>query len=171
LKIRQHLLVASLNVGRRGVPLYWRAYTLAELKLKKRMSFYEREFVHALFADVLCGVESRRFVLTADRWFADACLLDLLGELGVSYVIRTKSNYHVRVESQWRRLDSLKEYARHWLAYQCDGDRILENLRWGTARLKGGLDLDPSAASWKRAYAWVEGIDAQSHPYNHVRSI
>lgn len=36
----QHLLVASLNVGRRAVPLYWRAYTDAELK--KRMSIYDR---------------------------------------------------------------------------------------------------------------------------------
>ncbi len=50
----QHLLVASLNVGRCGVPLYWRAYRDAELK--RRMSMYEREFVRALFADVLCGV-------------------------------------------------------------------------------------------------------------------
>src|ERR1700748_3787315 len=29
---RQHLLVASLLVGRRPVPLYWEAYTTAELK-------------------------------------------------------------------------------------------------------------------------------------------
>src|SRR5947209_19963089 len=65
---RQHLLVASLNVGRRGVPLYWRAYTLAELK--KRMSMYEREFVRNLFADVLDSVARRRFALTAERWFA-----------------------------------------------------------------------------------------------------
>ncbi len=72
------------------------------------MSLYEREFVRALFANVLCSVARRRFVLTADRWFADVDLLDLLDELGVSYVIRTKSNYHVRVEGRWRRLDSLK---------------------------------------------------------------
>lgn len=53
----QHLLVASLSVGRRAVPLYWRAYHDAELK--KRMSMYERQFVRALFEDVLsltrCG--------------------------------------------------------------------------------------------------------------------
>ncbi len=102
----QHLLVASLNVGRRGVPLYWRAYH--DTELKQRMSSYEREFVRALCRDVLRGVALRRFVLTADRWFADVDLLDLLNELGLSYVIRTKSNYHVRVEGRWRRLDSLK---------------------------------------------------------------
>src|SRR5215831_1374811 len=29
---RQHLLVASLGIGRRAIPLYWEAYTTAELK-------------------------------------------------------------------------------------------------------------------------------------------
>jgi hypothetical protein len=102
----QHLLVASLNVGRRAVPLYWRAYDEAELQ--KRMSRYEREFVRTLFADLLSEMARRRFVVTADRWFADADLLDLLDDLGVSYVIRTKANYHVRIEGRWRRLDSLR---------------------------------------------------------------
>jgi DDE family transposase len=121
----QHLLVASVSVGRRAVPLYWRAYTDAELK--GRMSSYEREFVRALFADVLCGVARRRFVLTADRWFADVDLLDLLNELGVSYVIRTKANYHVRIEGRWRRLDSLRwrknQRRRAWgRIWYCHGD-------------------------------------------------
>ncbi|MDQ3254872.1 MAG: transposase [Acidobacteriota bacterium] len=102
----QHLLVASLSTGRRAVPLYWRAYHEADLKA--RMSIYEREFVRALFDEVLCGVARRRFVVTADRWFADVNLLDVLNELGVSYVIRTKSNYKVRIEGRWRRLDALK---------------------------------------------------------------
>src|SRR5215213_1497847 len=102
----QHLLVASLNLGRRAIPLYWRAYEDADLKA--RMSQYEREFVRVLFDEVLCNVARRRCVLTADRWFADVNLLDLLNELGVAYVIRTKSNYHVRVEGRWRRLDALR---------------------------------------------------------------
>ncbi len=33
---------------------------------------------------------------------------DLLNELGVSFVIRTKSNYKVLVAGHWRRLDSLR---------------------------------------------------------------
>lgn len=102
----QHLLVASLNIGRRAIPLYWRAYEDADLKA--RMSQYEREFVRVLFDVVLCNVARRRFVVTADRWFADVNLLDLLNDLGVAYVIRTKSNYHVRVEGRWRRLDALR---------------------------------------------------------------
>ncbi len=102
----QHLLVASLRVGCRAVPVYWRAYQDSELA--ERMTGYELGFVRSLFGEVLRGVERRRFVLTADRWFADVDVLDSLGELGVSYVIRTKSNYKVRVEGRWRRLDSLR---------------------------------------------------------------
>src|ERR1700750_1253308 len=87
----RHLLIASLRVGRRAIPLYWRAYRDSELR--ERMSLYQREFLRALFDDLLRGVERRRFVLTADRWFADVDLLDLLDEFGVAYVIRTKSSY------------------------------------------------------------------------------
>jgi hypothetical protein len=107
----RHLLVASLNVGRRAVPLYWRGYE--DTELKKRMSMYEREFVRALFGEVLSEVARRRLVLTADRWFAGVDLLDLLNEFGVSYVIRTKSSYKVRVGSSWCRLDSLK-WTKNW---------------------------------------------------------
>jgi len=102
----QHLLVASVRVGRRAVPVYWRAYQDSELK--ERMSLYEREFVRRLFSEVLQGVARRRFILTADRWFADADLLDLLNEMGISYLIRTKANYKVLLDGQWRKLGSLR---------------------------------------------------------------
>src|SRR5436309_593035 len=65
----QHLLIASLRVGHRAVPLYWRAYHDSELA--ERMTLYEREFLRMLFSEVLSGVVRRRFLLTADRWFAD----------------------------------------------------------------------------------------------------
>src|SRR5438270_13309553 len=42
----QHPLIASLPLGRRAVPLYWRAYHDSELR--ERMSLYEREFVRGL---------------------------------------------------------------------------------------------------------------------------
>ena len=137
----QHLLVASLSIGRRAVPLYWRAYQDAELK--KRMSLYERQFLRALFADVLGGVSRRRFVLTADRWFADVDLLDLLNELGVSYIIRTKASYHVRVEGRWRRLDSLRwhknQRRRAWgRVWYCEGDPRYVFLTQARARDKHG---------------------------------
>jgi hypothetical protein len=102
----QHLLVASVRVGSRAIPVYWRAYQDSELA--ERMSFYEREFVRLLFSEVLHAVVRRRFILTADRWFADVDLLDLLNELGISYVIRTKSSYKVRLDGQWRKLGSVR---------------------------------------------------------------
>jgi hypothetical protein len=102
----QHLLVASVRIGGRAVPVYWRAYHDSELT--ERMTGYELEFVRHLFNEVLAEVARRRLVLTADRWFADVDLLDLLDELGISYVIRTKSNYKVRVDGRWRRLDALR---------------------------------------------------------------
>src|SRR5215210_7869628 len=57
----QHLLVASVRIGGRALPLYWRAYH--DTELKERMSLYEREFVRALFAEVLRGVAHHRFIL------------------------------------------------------------------------------------------------------------
>ncbi len=107
----QHLLVASVRVGGRAVPLYWRAYHDAELK--ERMTGYELGFVRHLFNEVLAEVARRRLVLTADRWFADVDLLDLLDESGISYVIRTKSNYKVRVDGRWHRLDALRWRGNH----------------------------------------------------------
>src|SRR5205085_4255773 len=102
----QHLLVAGLRVGSAAVPVYWRAYQDSELA--ERMSLYERELVRLLFSEVLRGVARRRFILTADRWFADVDLLDLLNEMGISYIIRTKSSYKVLVDGRWRKLGSLR---------------------------------------------------------------
>ena len=102
----QHLLIASVRVGGRAVPVYWRAYHDSELKA--RMTQYEQQFVRLLFDEVLRGVARRRLILTADRWFADVDLLDLLNEMGVSYVIRTKSNYKVLLGGRWRKLGSVR---------------------------------------------------------------
>src|ERR1044072_7884411 len=46
----QHLLVASVRVGTRALPLYWRSYH--DTELRERMSRYERELVRALFNEV-----------------------------------------------------------------------------------------------------------------------
>jgi hypothetical protein len=160
----QHLLVASLRVGGRALPLYWRSYH--DTELKGRMSFYEREFVRALFNELLKGVARRRFLLTADRWFADVDLLDVLEEMGVSYVIRTKSNYKVRVERRWRRLDSLgwrgnqrrRAWGRVWYT-ETDPRRVyLAQARardakgtWGVWHLLSNRPL--SALAMSREYA------------------
>ncbi len=102
----QHLLTASLMVGRRAVPLFWRAY--AEHELKDRRSGYEREFVATLVREVLCEVSPRRLIVTADRAFADVEFFDLLNDLGVSYVIRSKSSVKVLVEGGWCKLHALR---------------------------------------------------------------
>jgi hypothetical protein len=169
----RHLLVASLRVGRRAVPRYWRAYDSAELKA--RMSRYQREFLRALFDDLLRGVERRRFVLTADRWFADVDLLDLLDELGGSYVIRTKSSYKVRVEGRWRKLDSLgwqgNQRRRAWgrVGY-CEGDPRRVYLtqarardakgKWGVWHLLSNRPLSGVGASreYARRFTCEEGF-------------
>lgn len=106
IEAEQHLLVASLLVGRRAVPLFWRAYP--ESELKDRRSGYERELVSTLVRDVLCDVAPRRQIITADRGFADVEWFDLLNDLGVSFVIRCKSSVKVLVEGGWRKLHTLR---------------------------------------------------------------
>jgi len=169
----RHLLVASLRVGRRAVPVYWRAYHDSELR--ERMSLYQREFVRRLFGEVLGGVERRRFVLTADRWFADVDLLDLLDELGISYVIRTKSSYKVRVEGRWCKLDSLhwrgNQRRRAWgRVWYCEGDPRHVYLvqarardakgRWGVWHLLSNRPLSGVGASqeYARRFTCEEGF-------------
>jgi Transposase DDE domain len=169
----RHLLIASVRVGRRAVPLYWRAYHDSELK--ERMTLYEREFVRLLFNDVLRGVARRRIVLTADRWFADVDLLDLLEEMGVSYVIRTKSSYKVRIEGAWRRLDSLswrgnqrrRTWGRVWYS-QTDPRRLFlaqarardAKGRWGVWHLLSNRPLSAygMAAEYARRFTCEEGF-------------
>ena len=169
----QHLLVASLRVGTRAVPLYWRAYHDSELK--ERMSLYEREFVRGLFEGVLASVERRRFILTADRWFADVNLLDLLDELGVSYVIRTKSSYKMRVEGGWRKLGSVgwrgNQRRRAWgRVWYCEGDPRHVFLaqarardakgRWGVWHLLSNRPLSAHAmtSEYARRFTCEEGF-------------
>lgn len=160
----QHLLVASVRVGRRAVPVYWRAYQDSELA--ERMSLYEREFVRLLFSQVLRGVARQRFILTADRWFADVDLLDLLSELGISYLIRTKSSYKVFVDGQWRKLGSLcwrgnqrrRAWGRVWYT-ETDPRRVYlaqtrardEKGNWGVWHLLSNRNL--SALRMSQEYA------------------
>lgn len=169
----QHLLIASLRVGARAVPVYWRAYHDSELK--QRMSLYQREFARHLFGEVLAGIERRRLILTADRWFADVDLLDLLDELGVSYVIRTKSSYKVRVEGGWRELGSLgwrgNRRRRAWgRVWYCEGDPrhlYLTQARardpkgkWGVWHLLSNRPLSAVGASreYARRFTCEEGF-------------
>ena len=169
----QHLLIASLRVGHRAVPLYWRSYH--DSQLAERMTLYEREFLRLLFSEVLRGVSRRRFLLTADRWFADVDLFDLLNEMGVSFVIRTKSNYKVRIGDGWRRLDSLpwrgnqrrRAWGRLWYS-ETDPRRLFlaqarardQKGRWGVWHLLSNRPLSAyaMATEYSRRFTCEEGF-------------
>lgn len=102
---KKHLLVASLIVGRRAIPIFWKAYS--DDKLKDHMREYEKALIKMLITKVLKSVDRSRLLITADRGFADIVLIDLLDELGVAYVIRTKGNVKVYFDGQWRKLSTL----------------------------------------------------------------
>lgn len=102
----QHLLVASLCIGSRAIPLYWRAYEQAALK--DRRSGYERDFVRTLVGEVLAPLARSRLLITADRAFADVDLMDLFKQLRVGFVIRTKGNVKVYYNQQWQKLNQLR---------------------------------------------------------------
>ena len=101
-----HTLVASAIIGRRAVPIYWRSYDQGTFKGHR--STIERTFVQRLFKLVLCDVPRAKLIVTADRGFADVLLFDLLDDLKIAFVIRTKENVKVFFERQWRKLGSLK---------------------------------------------------------------
>lgn len=105
IEAEQYLLVASLTIGRRAIPLWWQAY--CEDQLTDRMSDIERSFVRVLFDEVLGEIDRRRFIFTADRGFADVELFDLLNELGICFIIRSKGNVKVRFDGRWRKLSTL----------------------------------------------------------------
>lgn len=173
IEAEQHLLVASLMVGRRAVPLFWRAYALGELK--DRRSGYEREFVRTLVREVLCEVSPRRLIITADRAFADVELFDLLNDLGAAFVIRSKSSVKVLVEGGWRKLHTLRmsrNTRRRSLGhlFYCESDPRRQYLtqarardregRWGLWHLVSNRPLSPltMASEYARRFGCEEGF-------------
>jgi hypothetical protein len=102
----QHLLVISLVVGRRALPIYWRAY--AASVLKGRMRRYEFAVIRRAVTRVLHKVGRRRVRVTADRGFADVALFALLAELGVAFVIRVKKSTQVYLDGRWRKLQTVR---------------------------------------------------------------
>lgn len=101
-----HTLCASAIIGRRAVPIYWRSYD--EGTFKGHRSKLERAFVERLFKLILRDVARAKLIVTADRGFADVLLFDLLDELKIAFVIRTKENVKVFFQGQWRKLGGLK---------------------------------------------------------------
>jgi hypothetical protein len=102
----QHLLVVSLIVGRRAVPIYWRAYDAAVLK--GRMKRYELAVIRRAVTRVIRKVGRRRVRVTADRGFADVALFTLLTDLRVAFVIRVKKSTKICIAGVWQPLDTLR---------------------------------------------------------------
>ncbi|HJY83501.1 MAG TPA: hypothetical protein VKK81_20745, partial [Candidatus Binatia bacterium] len=103
---QQHLLVASLIVGRRAVPLYWEAYTTAERKGQQRA--VEQAFRRQVVEQEVAKVERERLVVTADRGFGDGTLLAELARLQVPFVLRLPAHITVCLDQQWQKLGSLR---------------------------------------------------------------
>jgi hypothetical protein len=101
-----HTLVASAIMGRRAVPIYWRAYD--EGTFKGHRSKIERAFVERLFKVILRDIPRGKLILTADRGFADVRLFDLLNDLRIAFVIRGKDNVKVYWQGRWRKLGTIK---------------------------------------------------------------
>lgn len=173
IEAEQHLLVASLMVGRRAIPLFWRAYAGSELK--DRRSGYEREFVRALVQEVLCEVSVRRQIITADRAFADVEFFDVLNDLGVSYVIRSKGSVKVLREGGWCKLSTLRlrgNQRRRTLGrlFYCESDprrqyvaqaRARDRVgRWGIWHLVSNRPLSPHVMTreYARRFGCEEGF-------------
>lgn len=95
----QHLLVVSLLIKGRAVPIFWRAYRASVLK--GRMKRYEAAIIKRCVNGIQAVIGKRRLILTADRGFADVDLCDVLERLGVTYVIRVKATTKIRHGGHW----------------------------------------------------------------------
>ena len=87
----QHLLVVSLVVGRRALPIYWRAYEVGVLK--GRMQRYELAVIRWAITRITRKVGRRRVRVVA--------------ELGVAFVMRVKRRTKVQINGTWQKLSTL----------------------------------------------------------------
>lgn len=169
----QHMLVASLIVGRRAVPLLWKAYDQAQLKGHTHV--YEREMLKLLITTVLKSVERGRILITADRGFGDVETVDLLDGLCVAFILRAKGNVKVEVDATWRKLNTLRfrtNQRRHawgrlsycersprrlWLTHARERDR---SGRWGIWFLIANrrFRADTATREYARRFGCEEGF-------------
>jgi hypothetical protein len=102
---QQHVLIASVVIGRRAVPLYWEAYTTAELKGTQRA--LEHTFVEHLMGVALRGLSRTRVLVTADRGFCTGAFLAQLDTWGVGFVLRLTANVTMWLDQHWAQLGHL----------------------------------------------------------------
>lgn len=98
----QHLLVISLLLRGRAIPIFWRGYQASVLK--GRMKMYEAAIIKRCVSRLRNVIGQRRLILTADRGFADVEMCDLLDAQHVEYVLRAKANTKVFVNGAWLEL-------------------------------------------------------------------
>ena len=101
----QHLLVVSLILGRRAIPIYWRAYEASVLK--GRRTRYEQAVIKRVLTRVLARVQGFRLIVTADRGFADVELCDLLDSFKIAYILRVKCSTKVYWQGTWCSLSQI----------------------------------------------------------------
>jgi hypothetical protein len=101
-----HLLVVSLVMGGRALPIYWRAYD--ERVLKGRMRRYEMAVIKRVLKRVRGRIGRRRLIITADRGFADVDLARQLHYFKTKFIIRVKSSTKVFIRRQWRNLSKIR---------------------------------------------------------------
>jgi len=102
----QHLLVVSLVVGRRALPIFWRAYDQGVLKGRQKR--YELAVIKRAFHLIFQTVAPARVRLTADRGFPDDDLFELLASLGLNFVIRVKNSTKVCYGGHWSKLNQVR---------------------------------------------------------------
>src|SRR5258706_10204716 len=85
----QHLLVVSLVVGRRAVPIYWRAYDASVFK--GRLQRYELAVIPPAVGPAAPALGKRRVLLPARRGFAAVPPVTLLHDLGGTFIIRLQA--------------------------------------------------------------------------------
>lgn len=102
----QHLLVVSLLIKGRAVPIFWRAYQKSVLK--GRMKIYEAAVIKRCVSKIKQVIKSRRLILSADRGFADVDMCDLLQRVGVEFVLRVKAGTKVFMNDAWISLGEVR---------------------------------------------------------------
>ena len=169
----QYLCVISLTIGRRAVPIYWRAYS--QSVLKGRMKRYELAIIKRAFQLITKVVARRRLIVTADRGFADQGLIQTLQSLRFRYVIRVKGDTKILWGGEWQKLKLFKfvghskqrtlgwvEYCqsapqRGWLTMSRQRDK---NGKWQIWYLFGNTVLSATAQSsdYAKRFTCEEGF-------------
>lgn len=103
---KQHLLTISLQIGRRALPIFWRAYD--EDVLKGRMRRYEQAVIKRAFKLIFQYISASRIRLTADRGFPEEGLFNLLESLKIRFVIRVRNDVHVCFREFWQALKKIR---------------------------------------------------------------